>query len=86
MSVRAMQIRPAALIDAWAHGEEWEVACRRFAFAEGDAASLMVRTADHLRHIRQLKVEFPKIAQLAGEAIKKILKPPVVDPADDYST
>ncbi len=84
--VRAMQIRPAALIEAWAHGEEWEVACRRFAFAEGDAAALMVRTADHLRHIRQLKEEFPQIAQLAGEAIEKILKPPVVDPAEDYST
>ncbi len=80
-AVRVMQTRPAALMEAWAQGEEWEVVCRRFAFAEGDAASLIVRTADHLRHIRQLKDEFPKTAQLANDAIEKILKPPVVDPA-----
>lgn len=79
-TVRTMQIRPSALVEAWANGEEWEVACRRFAFAEGDAASLMVRTADHLRHIRQLKEEFPLMAKLADDAIVEILKPPVVDP------
>jgi len=84
--VRAMQVRPAAMMDAWARGEGWETACRRFAFAEGDAAALMVRTADHVRHIRQLKKEFPEMAHLAGEAIAMILRPPVIEPVEDYST
>ena len=45
---------------------------------EGDLAMLILRTADNLRHIRNLKDVFPEAAATAAEAIDKIMREPVV--------
>jgi len=38
---------------------------------------LILRTADNLRHIRNLKDFFPEAATAAAEGIEKILREPV---------
>jgi len=45
---------------------------------EGDLAMLIFRTADNLRHIRNLKDVSPEAASSAAEAIEKIVREPVV--------
>ena len=44
---------------------------------EGSLAMLILRTADNLRHIRNLKDVFPQAAATAAEAIDKIMREPV---------
>ena len=77
--VRPLQLRPAATVYAWARGESWEVVLRIAEMEEGDLAMLIVRTADNLRHIRNLKDVFPEAAQTAANAIEKIMREPVVN-------
>lgn len=45
--------------------------------AAGDAARLVSQTADHLNQIARLSKSHPVLAQIALEARKKILKPPL---------
>jgi hypothetical protein len=45
---------------------------------EGNLAMLILRTADHLRHIRFLAGVFPEASQTAAKAIDLILRDPVV--------
>jgi ATP-dependent RNA helicase HelY len=45
--------------------------------AAGDAARLVSQTADHLNQITRLSKSHPVLAQIASEARKKILKPPL---------
>ena len=55
---------------------------------------LVLRTADHLRHLAALKNTFPAMAAAAGRAIELILRDPVmpdyskpaVDTEDPYSS
>jgi ATP-dependent RNA helicase HelY len=77
-SVRPLFMRPALTIFEWASGKTWEQVLRISELAEGDLASLILRTADNLRHIRSLKDVFPKAAEKAGEAMELILRDPVV--------
>jgi len=77
--VRHLQLRPAATVYAWARGQSWESALRIAEMEEGDLAMLIVRTADHLRHIRGLKDVFPEAAQTASISIEKIMREPVVN-------
>jgi superfamily II RNA helicase len=44
---------------------------------EGDMASLIMRTADHLRQVANLKETHPRLAETAEEAIRRILREPV---------
>jgi hypothetical protein len=44
---------------------------------EGDLASLMVRTADHLRQVTNLRETHPDLADTARTAIENILREPV---------
>jgi ATP-dependent RNA helicase HelY len=76
--VRPLFMRPALTLFEWASGKTWEQVLRISELAEGDLASLILRTADNLRHIRALKDVFPQAAENAGKAIELILRDPVV--------
>ena len=77
--VRPLQLRPAAALCAWAQGQSWEKALKIAENEEGDLAKLVLRTADNLRHIRNLKDVFPEAAATAAEGIGIILRDPVVN-------
>ena len=77
--VRPLQLRPAATICAWARREPWEKVLRIAEIEEGNLAMLILRTADNLRHIRNLKDVFPEAAATAAKGIELILREPVVD-------
>ena len=76
--VRPLYFRPAAAVFAWSQEESWERVLRIAELEEGDLAMLILRTADNLRHIRNLKDVFPEAAATAAEAIKRIMREPVV--------
>jgi ATP-dependent RNA helicase HelY len=76
--VRPLLLRPAATIYAWAAGQSWERALQIAEIEEGDLAMLILRTADNLRHISNLKDVFPEAAKTAADGIEKILREPVV--------
>ena len=75
--VHPLYFRPSVAVFAWAQGESWENVLRIAEIEEGDLAMLILRIADNLRHIRNLKDVFPEAAATAAEAIDKIMKEPV---------
>ncbi len=77
-SARPIYLRPAAAIYAWANGESWDDVLRRFEMSDGDFAKLILRTADHLRHIDNLSEVFPELSETSRESIEFILKEPVI--------
>jgi len=68
---------PAAALFLWARGISWKELLRLVAADEGDMASLIMRTADHLRQVANLKETHPDLASTAAEAVKLILREPV---------
>jgi superfamily II RNA helicase len=72
-----LYIQPAVSLYGWALGETWESVTARTNFADGDLARLILRTAENLRHLTNLKNTFPDIAESAEQAIGMILKEPV---------
>ena len=77
--VRPLQLRPAATICAWALRKPWEKVLRIAEIEEGNLAMLILRTADNLRHIRNLKDVFPEAAATAAKGIDLILREPVIN-------
>ena len=77
--VRPLLLRPAATVCAWSRGLSWESVLRIAEIEEGDLATLILRTADNLRHVRNLKEVFPEAAATAAKSIEKILREPVVN-------
>lgn len=77
--VRPLLVRPAATVCAWARGLSWESVLRIAEIEEGDLATLILRTADNLRHVRNLKDVFPEAAATAANSIEKILREPVAN-------
>jgi len=75
---RPIYLRPAAAIYAWANGESWEDVLRRFEMSDGDFAKLILRTADHLRHIDKLSEVFPLLSETSKKSIECILREPVI--------
>ena len=73
-----LYIQPAAMLYAWAHGEDWDDLIEGSVFAEGDFARLILRTAENLRQISKLSDTFPTIGKTAKEAVDMILKEPIV--------
>jgi ATP-dependent RNA helicase HelY len=69
---------PAVTLFLWARGLAWEKVVAISKMAEGDLAMLILRTADNLRHIRNIGSVFPDVAATAGKAIDLILREPVV--------
>ena len=76
--VRPLYFRPSVAVFAWAQEESWERVLRIAEMEEGNLAMLILRTADNLRHIRNLKDVFPEAAATAAQAIDKIMREPVV--------
>ncbi len=68
---------PAAALFMWAKGAPWEELFRSVAVDEGDMASLVMRTADHLRQVGNLQDTHPNLAFVAEKAIDLILREPV---------
>jgi superfamily II RNA helicase len=76
--VRPLYFRPSVAVFAWAQEQPWERVLKIAEVEEGDLVMLILRTADNLRHIRNLKDVFPQAAATAAEAIDKIMREPVV--------
>jgi len=68
---------PAAALYMWAGGAGWKDLLRFAPISEGDMASLITRTADHLRQVIALRETHPNLAAIAEEGIGRILREPV---------
>ncbi len=68
---------PAAALFLWAKGVPWEALVTMIRIDDGDLASLIVRTADHLRQVANLRETHPDLANAARTAIESILREPV---------
>jgi len=75
---RTLCLKPAAVMYAWAGGQSWERVVSNAEMEEGDLAMLILRTADNLRHIRDLSRVFPEAAASAARAIELLLRDPVM--------
>lgn len=73
---------PAWSLYLWAMGVPWDIALKTSQIAEGDLAMLILRTADNLRHIRNIGRVFPDAAHTAEKAIELILRDPVISTHD----
>lgn len=62
----------------WAQGRSWEGVIKTTGMAEGDMATLILRTADNLRQIAALKDTYPEVAACAYRAREAILREPVL--------
>jgi superfamily II RNA helicase len=62
----------------WAQGRNWDDVIKTTGIAEGDMASLIMRTADNLRQIASLKDTHPEVAACAYRAREAILREPVL--------
>jgi hypothetical protein len=69
---------PAAALFLWAKGVPWETLLSYIPVDEGDMASLILRTADHLRQAINLKESHPELVSVARTAIERILREPVL--------
>ena len=69
---------PAAAIFLWAKGVSWDRLLSFIPVDEGDMASLIVRTADHLRQVTNLKETHSELTMVARKAIGLVLREPVI--------
>lgn len=76
--VRPLFLKPAATVWAWAAGHTWDKVIQTSQMTEGDLAMLVLRTADHLRHLAGLTKVFPRTADTARKSIELILRDPVM--------
>jgi superfamily II RNA helicase len=70
-------IWPAAALYLWAMRVPWEELLHFLPIDEGDLASLIMRTADHLRQVVNLSETHPQLASVAQRAIEGITREPV---------
>jgi len=68
---------PSVALFLWAKAIPWDQLIYFIPVDEGDMASLMVRTADHLRQVTNLEETHPELASVARTAIGLILREPV---------
>lgn len=68
---------PAAALYLWAKGVPWEQLLSIIPIDEGDMASLIARTVDHLRQVANLEESHPRLVSVAYTAIDQILREPV---------
>ena len=69
---------PGMSMYLWAGGKEWNEVIKETGIAEGDMATLVLRTADNLRQIASLKDTHPDVAACAQKAREVILREPVL--------
>ncbi|MGO9691374.1 MAG: ATP-dependent DNA helicase, partial [Syntrophobacteraceae bacterium] len=62
----------------WAQGLSWEQVREISGMDEGDLAMIILRTADHLRQIEALNQTHPRLAASAEQAIRMLLREPVL--------
>ena len=62
----------------WARGRSWDDVIKTTGIAEGDMATLVLRTGDNLRQIASLKDTHPETAACAMRAREAILREPVL--------
>lgn len=68
---------PAAAVYIWARGISWERLLEFVQIDEGDMASLITRSADHLRQVANLRETHPQLSSVAEQAIELLLREPV---------
>jgi len=68
---------PCVALFLWAKNVPWEEVLSIVPVDEGDMASLIMRSADHLRQITNLATTHPTLAETATRAIELILREPV---------
>ena len=68
---------PAVALYMWTKGIPWEELLSVVPIDEGDMASLIMRTADHLRQVANLVDTHPDLAECARNAIEQVLREPV---------
>lgn len=68
---------PAAALYLWTKGVPWEGLMSFLPVDEGDMASLIVRTADHLRQVANLEESHPELASTAKAALELVMREPV---------
>jgi superfamily II RNA helicase len=68
---------PSAALYLWAKGVSWGRLLSTVPMDEGDMVSLILRTADHLRQVADLKSTHPRLAATAHQAIEMIQRDPV---------
>lgn len=68
---------PGVALYLWASGASWEQVLAVVSVDEGDLASLIMRSADHLRQVTNLTETHPDLARTAAQAIDLILREPV---------
>lgn len=73
-----LYFRPALAVYAWMNEASWDTVLRLSKLEEGDLVSLILRTADNLRHVRALREVFPLASASAAAALEIMLRPPVV--------
>lgn len=76
-SVPPLQFWPAAALYLWSRGFSWLELLDMIDVEEGDLAMLILRTADHLRQVRNLEPSHPALAHDAHMALPLILREPV---------
>ncbi|MEZ4551460.1 MAG: hypothetical protein R2874_13560 [Desulfobacterales bacterium] len=77
-AVPTLYFLPAVTMYLWARGMPWDEVVTISKMPEGNLAMLIFRTADNLRHIRNIGRVFPDAAETSGRAIDLILRDPVV--------
>ncbi|MBW1801715.1 MAG: hypothetical protein JRJ85_13415, partial [Deltaproteobacteria bacterium] len=68
---------PTAALFLWAKGVPWEALMSFIPVDEGDMASLIIRTADHLRQMTNLEDSHHELSARARDAIELIMREPV---------
>ncbi|RLB18680.1 MAG: ATP-dependent DNA helicase [Deltaproteobacteria bacterium] len=68
---------PAIALYMWTKGISWDELLFIVPIDEGDMASLIMRTADHLRQVAGLADTHPDLAKCAREAVERVLREPV---------
>lgn len=74
----AIMFWPATTVFLWCHEVDWEELNAHVSADEGDIAMMLLRTADHLRQLLDLEREEPQIASKAAEAIRLIMRAPII--------
>jgi superfamily II RNA helicase len=69
---------PAAAVFLWARGVPWDGLMAFIPVDEGDLASLVIRTADHLRQVANLEETHPELSLVAKTGVELILREPVL--------
>ncbi|MDL1963449.1 MAG: hypothetical protein LWW98_03760, partial [Deltaproteobacteria bacterium] len=68
---------PVAALYLWSTGIAWHQLLEFVPIDEGDMASLILRTSDHLKQVINLRESHPKLAVAAKSGVDLILREPV---------